>query len=68
MATSSIKKSFIISSKKSALEIANQLIDVEKTVTPTLNRPRISRVIMSNQVLSYLSKTDALPAGEKCGI
>lgn len=56
MATSSIKKSFVISNKKSALEIANQLIDVEKSVTPTLNRPRISQTVAAKQVLSYLSK------------
>ena len=57
MATSSIKKSFVVSGKKSALEIANQLIDVEKTVTPTLNRPRISQPVEAKYVFSYLAKS-----------
>ena len=60
MATTSIKKNFVINSKKSALEIASKLVDVEKTVMPTLNRPRISRPVMPEQILSYFSdsKTD----------
>ena len=58
MATTSIKKNFVINSKKSALEIASQLIDIEKSVIPTLNRPRISRPVMPDQILSFFSKTD----------
>ena len=58
MATTSIKKNFVINSKKSALEIASQLIDVENTVMPTMNRPRISRPVTADQILSYFSKAD----------
>ncbi|MBQ4379493.1 MAG: hypothetical protein II821_09915 [Treponema sp.] len=57
MATTSIKKNFVINSKKSALEIASKLVDVEKTVVPTLNRPRISHPVMSEQILSYFSES-----------
>ena len=57
MATTSIKKNFVINSKKSALEIASKLVDVEKTVVPTLYRPRISRLVMSEQILSYFSES-----------
>ncbi len=56
MATTSIKKNFVINSKKSALEIANQLVDIEKSTIPTLNRPRISHPVMSEQILSYFSE------------
>ena len=56
MATTSIKKNFVINSKKSALEIANQLVDVEESAIPTLNRPRISRPVTSEQILSYFSE------------
>lgn len=58
MATTSIKKNFVVNSKKSALEIASQLIDIENSVIPTLNRPRISRPVVSDQILSFFSKTD----------
>ena len=61
MATTSIKKNFVINSKKSALEIASQLIDVEKSVMPTLNRPRISRSVTSDQIISYFSKSNNKP-------
>ena len=58
MATSSIKKNFVISNKKSAIEIVTQLLDIENTITPTLDRPRISHSVRSDQLISYFSGKD----------
>ncbi len=54
MATSSIKKNFVINSKKSAIELANRLLEVENAVVPTLNRPRISRLVGMDGVASFV--------------
>ncbi|MCR5623316.1 MAG: hypothetical protein K6G18_15860 [Treponema sp.] len=64
MATSSIKKSFVISSKKSALEIATQLLNVENSMPPTLNRPRKSKPVAANQLVSYFSEKEQIPSGD----
>ncbi len=64
MATSSIKKNFIISSKKSALEIATQLLNVENSMSPTLNRPRISKQVAADQLVSYFSEKKQIPPGD----
>lgn len=60
MATSSIKKNFVINSKKSAIELANRLLEVENAVVPTLNRPRISRLVGVEGVASFFEKKSAL--------
>lgn len=58
MATSSIKKNFVINSKKSALEIATQLLNIENSCIPTLNRSRISKPVMGEQLAAYFSNAD----------
>ena len=63
MATSSIKKNFVISSKKSALEVAKHLLEVENTDTPTLKRPRVSHLVIADQISSYFASMDKDAAG-----
>lgn len=55
MATSSIKKNFVINSKKSAVEIAKELINIEQSDTPTLNRKRIAKPVLAENIISYFS-------------
>ena len=55
MATSSIKKNFVVNSRKSALELANQLLEVENAIIPTLNRPRISHRLEADKLMIFLT-------------
>ncbi len=60
MPTSSIKKNFVINSKKSAIELANRLLEVENSVVPTLKRPRISRLVGMDGVACFIDQKNIL--------
>lgn len=59
MATSSIRKNFVINSKKSAVEIAQQLIDSEKMPLPSINRLGLAKMLCGDELLKFLKKTDS---------
>lgn len=58
MATSSIRKNFVINSKKSAVEIAQQLIDSEKMPLPSNNRFGASKMLCGEELLKFLKKSE----------
>ena len=59
MATSSIRKNFVINSKKSAVEIAQQLIDSEKMPLPSINRLGLAKMLCGDELLKFLEKADS---------
>lgn len=59
MATSSIRKNFVINSKKSAVEIAQQLIDSEKMPLPSINRLGLAKMLCGDELLKFLKKADS---------
>lgn len=58
MATSSIRKNFVISSKKSAVEIAEQLINSETLPLPSSSRSRSSKLLYGDDLLRFLKKAE----------
>lgn len=59
MATSSIRKNFVINSKKSAVEIAQQLIDSEKMPLPSINRLGLAKMLCGDELIKFLKKADS---------
>lgn len=57
MATSSIRKNFVINSKKSTLEIAQQLIDSEKMPLPSINHLGLAKMLSGDELLKFLKKS-----------
>lgn len=57
MATSSIRKNFVINSKKSAVEIAQQLIDSEKMPLPSIYHLRLAKMLCGDELLKFLKKS-----------
>lgn len=58
MATSSIRKNFVVNSKKSAMEIASQLVSAENTSLPKTDRKHISNVLRGEGLLNFLRKSE----------
>ncbi|MGN0729942.1 hypothetical protein [Treponema sp.] len=49
----------MINSKKSAVEIAQQLIDSEKMPLPSINRLGLAKMLCGDELLKFLKKTDS---------
>lgn len=58
MATSSIRKNFVINTKKSAAEIAQKLIESENLPLPSNNRLRNVKMLCGEELLKFLKKTE----------
>lgn len=58
MATSSIRKNFVVNSKKSAMEIASQLVSAENISLPKTDRKHISNVLRGEELLNFLKKSE----------